>query len=356
MLVSADSPGYYQWIVYMRSVNVNGAFSFAFANDRALFLILAYALSFVIAPVYVVQFSAALLIALFTVVSLFILKLVSSFRGVWVLGVLLVPFSFQALDVIYSGYFANMLALVFVFVYIVLFFKYKDSWSNGGFLALLGVSVLILFSHSWTWFVFALSLALFLLLELRSARHNKDNCWSRFKIEAVFVGATIEVGFVCDFIRKLLSPVSSTGSILATAQSSLGFPNFAYVWSGISTTVDFVLGGIFANQLLIFLSFVGFFILLKNRSAISNFLVSWIFVSCISILFAAQDLVFDRFLFLVPWVVLSSLGLYAIVSYVNARFGGNRRLRWVIVGVVLVCVFLALFNNSLRYLFNINIF
>ena len=43
MLVSVDSPSYYQWIVYMRSVNVNSALSFAFGNDRALFLVLAYA-------------------------------------------------------------------------------------------------------------------------------------------------------------------------------------------------------------------------------------------------------------------------------------------------------------------------
>jgi hypothetical protein len=50
MLVSVDSPGYYQWIVYMHSVNVNSALSFAFANDRALFLVLAYALSFFASP------------------------------------------------------------------------------------------------------------------------------------------------------------------------------------------------------------------------------------------------------------------------------------------------------------------
>ncbi len=62
MLVSVDSPGYYQWIAYMHSVDVNGALSFAFANDRALFLILAYALSFVASPLIVIQFVAALLI------------------------------------------------------------------------------------------------------------------------------------------------------------------------------------------------------------------------------------------------------------------------------------------------------
>ena len=115
-------------------------------------------LSFFASPLNVVQFVAALLIVLFGVVSVFVLRLVCSFRGVWVFGVLLVPFSFQALGLIYSGYFANMLALILVFVYVVLFFRVLGSWSSLGFFALLGVSVLILFSHSWTWFVFVLSL------------------------------------------------------------------------------------------------------------------------------------------------------------------------------------------------------
>jgi len=355
MLVSADSPSYYQWIVYMRSVNVNGALSFAFANDRALFLVLSYTLSFVVSPVNVIQFTAALLIVLFGVVSVFVLRLFNGFRGVWVLGVLLVPFSFQALGLIYSGYFANMLALILVFVYLFLFFKFAGSWSKIGFFALLAVSVLILFSHSWTWFVFAVSLVPFLFLEWRLAVHNRC-LWSRFKVEVIFVGATIEVGFLCDFIRKILSPVSSSTSIFATAQSSLGFPNVAYVLSGMGDTVNFVLGGVFANQLLVVLSVVGFFVLMKIRSGVTNFFVSWIFVACVSILFAAQNLVFDRFLFLVPWVVLSSLGLFSIVSFVSSRFGGSKARRMVVVVLILVCVFLVLLNNSLRYLFNINIF
>ena len=354
MLVSADSPSYYQWIVFMRSMNVNGALSFAFANDRALFLILAYALSYITSPLNVVQFAAALLIVLFGVVSVFVLKLFSSFRGVWVLGVLLVPFSFQALDLIYSGYFANMLALILVFVYIVLFFRFVGSWSNLGFLALLGVSVLILFSHSWSWFIFVVSLLVYLFLEWRSAVRNRG-LWGKFKIEAIFVGATVEVGFVADFIRKLFSPVSSSTSVFATVQSSLGFFNIDYVLSGMRNTVNFVLGGVFANQLLVFLSVIGFFVLLRVRSAVSNFLVSWIFVVCVSILFAAENLAFDRFLFLVPWVVLSSLGLFSIAGFVSSRIGDSKGSRTGVLMIILVCVFLVLLNNSLRYLFNINV-
>jgi len=334
MLVSVDSPSYYQWIVYMHSVNVNSALSFAFANDRALFLILAYALSFFASPLAVVQ-------------------LVCSFRPAWVLGVLLVPFSFQSLGLIYSGYFANMLALILIFVYVLLFFRLLDSWSSVGFFGLIGVSVLILFSHSWTWFVFAFSLAAFLFLEWRLAVLDR-RLWSRFTMKATFIFATVGVGLVCDLLRALLSSVSPAASVLNTAQTSLGLPNAGYLLSGFRETVDFVLGGVFANQLLVLLSVVGFLFLLKFKSEVSNFFVSWIFVACAAILFAAQNLVFDRFLFLMPWVVLSSLGLYYIVGFFSSRFGGWRGRRYLVL-LILVLVFLVLLNGSLRYLFNINI-
>jgi hypothetical protein len=352
MLVSVDSPSYYQWIVYMRNVDVNSALSFAFANDRALFLVLGYTLSFFVSPLVVVQFAAALLIVVFGVVSFFVLRLFCSFREVWVFGVLLVPFSFQALGLIYSGYFANMLALILVFVYVILFFRVVGSWSSLGFFALLGVSVLVLFSHSWTWFIFALSLVVFLFLEWRLAVRDRG-LWGRFKLKANYVGATVGVGLLCDFVRKLLSPVSSTASVFVTVQSSLGLPNAAYLVSGLRDSVDFVLGGVFANQLLVFLSVVGFLFLLKFKSEVSNFFVSWVFVACVSILFAAENFVFDRFLFLMPWVVLSSLGLFSVVRFVSLRFGGLKG--WRLGFVVLVFVFLVLLNGSLRYLFNINI-
>jgi hypothetical protein len=353
MLVSVDSPRYYEWISHMRSVDINSALSFAFGNDRALFLLLAYAMSYLVTTVSVVQFVAAMLIVLFGIVTFFVLRLFSKIQDVWVFGVLLVPFSFQALGLIYSGYFANMLALILVFVYAILFFKVLKHWSILGFFGLLAVSVLILFSHSWTWFIFALSLLVFLFLEWRLTASKTDPS-SQFKLKAIFVGATLGVGAFCDLSRLFLSPVSSTASILDTAQSSLGLPNLGYLLSGMQDSVEFVLGGVYANGLLIFLCFIGFLVLLKFKSGISNFFIAWIFISCISILFAAEGFVFDRFLFLVPWVLLSSLGLFWCVRFVGNHSGGWKSWR-VFALVALLVVFLLLFNGSLRFLLNINV-
>jgi hypothetical protein len=353
MLVSVDSPSYYQWLIHMRSVDVNSALTFAFANDRAVFLVLTYVLSFVFAPVNVLQFVVAFLISLFCVVSLLVLRLFSGFRDTWVFGVLLVPFSFQALGLIYSGYFANMLALIFVFAYFVVFFRALGSWSSLWVFALLGISELVLFTHSWTWFIFALSLVVFLFLEWRLAV-QKRSLWSRFKLKATLVGATIVVGLISDFAREMLSSVSSTASVFQTAQNSLGYPNAGFLLSGLRETVNFDLGGVFANQLLIFLMIVGFLFLLTFKSEISNLLFSWIFVASFGILFASANFVFDRFLFLIPSAVLSGLGLSFIVRFA-CGFNGSKALKYTVEVLIVIFVFLALLNGAMRYTSNLNI-
>lgn len=349
ILVSADAPVYYQWLDYMRSVDVNSALSFAFGNDRALFLILIYVLSFVASPMVVLQTVSALLIVVFGFLSFFVLRLISKVKAVWVMGVLLVPLSFQALGLIYSGYFANMLALILVLVYLLLLFRLLRCWSSVGFFGLLFVSIGVLFSHSWTWFIFALSLVLFLFLEWRTHVKYREEL-GRFKKMGVFVFVTIFVGLLCDFCRGLLGPVSSSSSVLSTAQTSLRLPDLGFVVSELDRAVGFVLGGVFASVLLVFLGVVGFVVLMRFRSSVSRFFVSWVFVGCVFILFAAQSLVFDRVLFLMPWVFLCSLGLFFVSSWIIRHVG---RWRFVVFSVVFGLVFLDLLNRSLNYIFNI---
>ncbi len=228
--------------------------------------------------------------------------------------------------------------------------EFLVAWSSLGFFSLLVASVLVLFSHSWTWFIFAFTLGVFLLLQWRLAARDRG-LWSRFKIQAILISSSIGVGLLSDLMRKLISPISSVTSVIGTAQSSFGFPNAAFILSGLRQAVDFTLGGVFSNQLFVFLSIVGFLVLLKFKSEVSNFFVAWIFVVCVSILFAGGDFIFDRFLFLFPWIALSSLGLFFVVRLVGAHFGGWRG--WQV--LVLTLVFLVLLNGSLRFIFNINV-
>ena len=332
MLVSVDSPTYFTWINHMHSVDTNSALSFAFANDRTLFLILAYVLSFLASPTVVLQFISALLIVVFGVLTFLLLRLVVKVRSVWVFGVLLVPFSFQSMGLIYSGYFANVLALIFVFAYVVLFFRLLNHWSTLGFFGLLLGSVCILFSHSWTWVIFVLSLALFLFLEWRKPAGYVDV--SRLKTMSVYAAFTLVVGLFCDFFRGLIVPVSASASVLARAESSLALPNPGFIVAELGDAVSFVLGGVFSNIILILLAIIGFVVLLRLKSPVSRFLISWVFICCLSILFAGESLVFNRFLFLVPWAAFCSLGLFLVVSNFMRQISSERLRVWLFLSLL----------------------
>jgi hypothetical protein len=56
--------------------------------------------------------------------------------------------------------------------------------------------------------------------------------------------------------------------------------------------------------------------LLRSEFEVSGFFVVWICVISLSILFAADDFVFTRSLFMLPWVVLSGLGLSWVILFI----------------------------------------
>jgi len=353
-LVSVDAPAYYQWLAHMRGLDFNSALTFAFTNDRGAFLFLSYALSFATSPVNVVQLIPALLLVLFCVVSLLVARFVCGFREVWGYAVLLVPFSLQGLGLIYSGYFANILAVIFVYLYFVLLLKVFRSSSIFGVLSLLIVSLLVLFSHSWTWYIFVLSLGAFLFLEWRLAAGDRG-LWKGFKWKFSIVIVTVILGLAVDWSRTLFTSSSASASVFETAKSSLGFPNAGYILGGLKLTTNFYLGGVFANAIIIGLSIIGFLYMLTFKSEMSRLLVSWFFVGCVSLLFASSEFVFNRFLFLMPSVIFSSLGLsYLVRVGVYGSKGSHAKkvaFEFLLVGFVVLC----LLNFGLRYVLNLNL-
>jgi len=354
-LVSVDSAFYYPRVVHMRGLDVNSALTWAFGTDRPVFFVFLTLLSYVVPLLHLVQFFPALLIPLFCVVSVFVLRLFCRLREALVYTALLAPFSITALGLLYSGYFANMLAVILVYVYFILLLKVFRSWSSLGLFALLGVSVLILFTHLGTWFVFAVSLGGFVFLEWRLAVQDRS-LWQSFKWKASVVGASVVVGLVSDFVRQMLIPFSTASFVSNMVGSSFGFPNGAVILNGLRLTTDFHLGGSFANAPFILLSIVGLLFMLSFKSEMSNLLVSWVFVSCVYMIFASGSYdvyVFNRFLFMMPSLVFSGLGLSLVVRFASGSKSSRFQKIWVEL-LIIVFVFLVLLNFGLNYVTNLN--
>jgi hypothetical protein len=352
-LVSVDSGYYYSWITHMRSMDANAAMSWALGTDRPAFLVFSTLLSHMIPTVDIVQLFPALLIPLLCIVSVLTMRVFCRLRDALIYTALLTPFSVPALALIYSGYFANMLAVILVYVYFILLVKVIKKWSSGGFLASLTVSLLILFTHLGTWFVFVVSLGAFLFLEWRLSVRDRE-LLKAFNTKASIVGTTVAAGLISEFVRELVFPFSASALVSSNVSSNFGFPNPISILNGLHQTIDFHMGGVFANQLFIFLSVVGFLFMLNFKSELTKLLISWFFVASVCMLFPSGQYIFNRFLFMMPWMVFGGLGLAYVVRLATIGAQGSKTKLVAVELIILAFVFSVLLVDSLRYVTNLN--
>jgi hypothetical protein len=244
------------------------------------------------------------------------------------------------------------LAAVFVYLYFALLLKFRGG-DTLRLLLLVGASLLVLFSHSWTWYVFVVALAGFLLLEWRNTS-KKPALIGPFKDKTIAFGLTVVVGLLADYVRTLSAGKSSAGAVVfETARSGLSLPNPDFILAGLNLTTNFYLGGVFSIAILIALGILGFLFMLTYRSASCRLMVSWFAVGCLAVLFASGEYVFNRFMFLMPLLFFSALGLSLLVRYAVSQAQGCRRLLLEVFVVGLV--FLVLANFALAYCSCINI-
>jgi len=288
---------------------------------------------------------------LLCVVSVLILRAFCPLRDALVYTAVLAPFSVAGLGLLYSGYFANVLAVILVYVYFILLVKVFRGWSSFGFFVLLGVSILVLFVHLATWLVFAVSLGAFLFLEWRIAVRKRDLGFFKWKFSVV--GATIVVGVVCDLVREALVPFSTVSFVSNNVGGTVFLPSGGFIFGALRLTTDFYLGGVFGLVPFVFLSVIGFLFMLRFRSVVTNLFVSWVFVSSLYLLFASGEFVFNRFLFMMPTLVFSGLGLSFSVRFVRGVVHSGYR-RVFVEFLLVLFVFLVLINFSLNYVLNLN--
>ena len=199
-----------------------------------------------------------------------------------------------------------MLAVIFVYLYFILLLSRFSSGKKWSMPLLSIVSLFILFSHSWTWYIFVFSLGAFLLLEWRKTV-REPVFRKQFGWKMLTVGLTVIVGLVSDIMRTLLVSTSASISVFETVQSNLGVLNTTYLISNLKLTTNFYLGGVFSSGLFMLLFIVGFLFMLTFKSEMSNLLVSWFLVGCLAVLFASGELVFNRFMFLMPSLIFLDL-------------------------------------------------
>ena len=156
--VGVDTPLYVEWLTQMDKQNgspIIFAFTKITTGDRPLSMILLYAIvqSTKVDPFFVVEYSPSVLTPLLILVTFFLTRELTSNDRISIISSFLAAISFQTLIGIYSGFYANWIALLLGYLGFVLLIKCMRSPSKFRIMALSMVMISVLLAHVHTWTV-----------------------------------------------------------------------------------------------------------------------------------------------------------------------------------------------------------
>src|SRR5256886_9408449 len=170
ILVGVDSPTYVTWISQMLARPFPQALRYSFVEgldgSRPLLLVVLYMVaSFGLSPSQVIEYLPMILAPLLALSTYAFVRFGQGSASFAALTALFTPLSFYLPVGLWGGYYANMLALVFAYLFLTLLLLFSKSPSATKYCAMFALSVALFLTHPWTWvpiatagLVFALSL------------------------------------------------------------------------------------------------------------------------------------------------------------------------------------------------------
>src|SRR5438132_3235567 len=168
ILVGVDSPTYVTWISQMLARPVPQALQYSFVEgldgSRPLLLIILYTVaSLGVSPSQIIEYLPMILapiLALRTYAFFRFGQGSTSFAG---LTALFTPFTFYLPVGLWGGYYANMAALVFAYLFLTVLLLFSKSPSATKYAAIFPLSVALFLTHPWTWVLIATTAMMFTL-------------------------------------------------------------------------------------------------------------------------------------------------------------------------------------------------
>jgi hypothetical protein len=242
--------------------------------------------------------------------------------------------SFHTLIGIYSGFYANWLALIVGYISIAFLFRYLRSGRLSDIIVFSTLLIGVLFIHIHTWTILAAVSGTFLVAMLlvaiwnnnkKKKKKKKDNGNSNIsnlfrKRRIIWLLLAILVSIAIDITKVAL--IGSSGGVerdIEVAQTNLGNEEINMRWRILDATMHGSLGGVFSNFIILLL---GLFWVLKSnmREPGTLFLIIFLSAGMVPLTFGFWTLQV-RVLYDIPFEIPAAIALY----YISAR-AGNRLL------------------------------
>lgn len=345
-LVGIDSIPYYD---SLNGLMQKGPYA-VLQSDRPLFNMLMYTLKYAtpLAVQDVVRITPIIATLCLSLAVFWFVKVGTKNERLALLSSALSALSFQATVSMFAYSIANWLALAETFLLMALLLKSLQQYSLK-YAALSGIAgIAVLLTHPYTWDILMVILISYLAWAVISK--------SQRKLETTPLTILLAANLLFYIIYNL-TPLgkgvsSGEGTTLQSIAANISISNLLQLGNTLTSMVQMWAGGLFANPPLVILAIAGM-LSMSSYSRFNRMMLLWVAVPSLVLLTIspAQDELYYRLVYLIPFQILAALGLQSILNKlrdIEQKFKLNPAYSRLLNVLLVSLIMLFLLNYSLR--------
>ena len=298
-------------------------------GSRPLLLLILYAIAALgISPTQIIEYLPAVLAPLLSLSTFIFVRFGQGSPGLAGLTALFTPFSFYLTVGLWGGYYANMLALIFVFLFMTLLLAFSKSPSAPKYGLMFALSVAIFLTHPWNWILIITPCLVFAVSVWRETGHS---------IHLKSVTGIIVAGIVLDVLKSTIFATRTVAADVATKLPTSG--QVASFWNNLVDGLLYTHSGLLGNWIILALGLLAVFAF-RVKDRFERLVILWIGVASIPLL-VLDSYSQTRILYDLPIPVLMSSVLLFFLPAISAR-----NTRWP--GIVIILVLVLCANYALQ--------
>lgn len=305
--LGVDTPRYVTWLMLMQNQSANPIdFALKTSADRPLTTIILFLLTEVTHadPFQVIEYSPTLFAPLLALVTFFLTRELTGNDKISIVASLLSAISFQTLIGIYSGFYANWLALILGYSAFGFLVRCLKRPSKIGLVAMGLVLIALLFAHAYTWTIM-ISVAFVFLFVLHALNYYPRK---HFLLLYLVLSSSIAVD-----VLKSSWTGSSTGleaDVSIGLGHGLGISQFSNRLVALTETVQIYYGGVYAD--IAILGLVMYWLVRSDLREMANIFIMIFLSTALIPLFIGDYLLQSRVLYDIPFQIPAAISLYYI--------------------------------------------
>ena len=290
---------------------IKQVFTAHFSGDRPFTMLFLHTISKIIPAdlFYIVDHLPIILGPALVFAVFFLTRELTSNDTTSLLASFLTAVSFHTLNGIYSGIYANWIALIIGYLSFVFLIRFLKTPNKTNLVSYSALMIVLLFTHVYTWTILTLMISIFLVAMFKINRYERKNI--------IVLSLIIILSIILDVVRSVLTGVS--GGIetdIGLASKSAGTSQLALLWSNLTETIQNYAGGQYSNFIILTLGLYWLF-RVNSRKLSSVFVGIFLSVGVLPLLFG-DDLIQSRVLYDIPFQIPAAIAL----TYMKKKYNG----------------------------------